>query len=100
MKLFERIQNMSVCKLCMKSFKKLTPSHLSKKHGLKNREEYDEVTKDIEIPVEIQKKDDILMADLIQKKKAKKAIKTPSVAKPEVRKPLTIADVLANRSKG
>ena len=44
---------MAVCKLCMKTFKQLTVTHVVKKHGLKGLDDYYEQTKDIEVPAEV-----------------------------------------------
>ena len=94
---------MSVCKLCMKSFLKLTPKHLYK-HGLKNREEYEEATKGIEVPQMLMEYDKKRMKEHWDKKmkaqeknKKKKPVSLEEPKKEVVSRPKTPSELMTER---
>ena len=94
---------MSVCKLCMKSFLKLSPKHLYK-HGFKNREEYEEATKDIEVPQKLMEYDKKRMKEhwdkkmKVQEENKRKRVALPEEPKKEVvSRPKTPSELMTER---
>ena len=64
---------MAICKICKKTFKQLTSTHV-KKHGMESLDHYHTFTKDFKIPQELIEENEKLEADMkeIRSQKASK----------------------------
>jgi len=85
---------MPVCKLCNKLFSLITPSHVKKAHGFNSLDEYKKATKNIVVPEELQKQDDI--AEARRKKQRSEKMRKKTQKKKTVDNMDIIVDVKSN----